>query len=103
MQRARLGVVEDADTENEREGRGVRELEERAADRGPEDELARGTGDLAAAGIRFRDELLEIHLSPRAPQWRRWPGAQLLDPGLRRDDVARCRVTPRHLIQPFSR
>ena len=69
VQRARLGVVQDPEAERERQRRGVPELEQRPGDRDAEDELAGETGQLAAAGVGFGDELLEIG-APRLRGWR---------------------------------
>ncbi len=60
VQRARLGVVEDAPAQHEGQGGGVPELEQRPADRHEQDELAHRAADFAAAGVGIGDQLLEI-------------------------------------------
>jgi hypothetical protein len=60
VQRARLRVVQDPDGEGEREGRGVPELEKRPGDCDAENDFAAEPGDLAAAGVRFGNDLLQV-------------------------------------------
>jgi hypothetical protein len=60
VQRTRLGIVEHAPAELERQGRRVPELEQRPADGNREDELAGEAACRASAEIGVRDELLQF-------------------------------------------
>jgi hypothetical protein len=60
VQRARLGIVEDAPAQLERQRRGVPELEQRPADRDREDQLAGRAARRAAADLGVGDTLGEL-------------------------------------------
>jgi hypothetical protein len=58
MHRPRFGIVEDAEAERERQRAGVEQLRERPDDRQPGHQAGDSTGQLPAAGIDLRDQLL---------------------------------------------
>ncbi len=63
VDRARLGIVEDAQADDERDRRGEPELKQRPAKRDQHDEHADRPGGGAPAGVRGGDEFVELGLA----------------------------------------
>ncbi|WKL35661.1 hypothetical protein Q1M62_13510 (plasmid) [Sinorhizobium meliloti] len=62
MDGASFGIVENAEAEDEGQGRRVPELEQRPCHSGAEQYLPGQSFGVASAGIRFGDQLLEVDI-----------------------------------------